>query len=84
MILLIQLIIKQKIAGIVRDFDADEILGRKEAKRLDRFSQFALAAAEQALKNSQLQLDQVDLERLGVYVGSGIGESNRLLIMSMY
>ena len=64
---------KTKIAGIVRDFDADEILGRKEAKRLDRFSQFALAAAEQALEHSQLQLDQVDLERLGVYVGSGIG-----------
>lgn len=64
---------KTKIAGIVRDFDADEILGRKEAKRLDRFSQFALAAAEQALEQSQLQLDQVDLERLGVYVGSGIG-----------
>ncbi|MCY9191181.1 beta-ketoacyl synthase N-terminal-like domain-containing protein, partial [Bacillus mojavensis] len=62
-----------KIAGIVRDFDADEILGRKEAKRLDRFSQFALAAAEQALEHSQLQLDHVDLERLGVYVGSGIG-----------
>ncbi len=64
---------KTKIAGIVRDFNADEILGRKEAKRLDRFSQFALAAAEQALEHSQLQLDQVDLERLGVYVGSGIG-----------
>lgn len=64
---------KTKIAGIVRDFDADEILGRKEAKRLDRFSQFALAAAEQALENSQLQLDNIDLERLGVYVGSGIG-----------
>lgn len=64
---------KTKIAGIVRDFDADEILGRKEAKRLDRFSQFALAAAEQALEHSQLQLDKVDLERLGVYVGSGIG-----------
>lgn len=64
---------KTKIAGIVRDFDADEVLGRKEAKRLDRFSQFALAAAEQALEHSQLQLDQVDLERLGVYVGSEIG-----------
>lgn len=64
---------KTKIAGIVRDFDADGILGRKEAKRLDRFSQFALAAAEQALEHSQLQLDKVDLERLGVYVGSGIG-----------
>lgn len=64
---------KTKIAGSVRDFDADGILGRKVAKRLDRFSQFALAAAEQALDSSQLQLDKVDVERLGVYVGSGIG-----------
>ncbi len=64
---------KTKIAGMVRDFDVDGIFGRKEAKRLDRFSQFALAAAEQALEKSQLQLDKVDLERLGVYVGSGIG-----------
>ncbi|MCY8519302.1 beta-ketoacyl-ACP synthase II [Bacillus atrophaeus] len=64
---------KTKIAGIVRDFDAAEILGKKEAKRLDRFSQFALAAAEQALEHSQLRLDNVDRERLGVYVGSGIG-----------
>jgi len=41
---------KAKIAGIVRDFDADKVLGKKEARRLDRFSQFALAAAEQAWK----------------------------------
>lgn len=64
---------KTKIAGIVQNFDADEILGRNEAKRLDRFSQFALAAAEQAWADSELDLDRIDVERLGVYVGSGIG-----------
>lgn len=68
--------IKTKIAGIVRDFDAEERWGRKEARKLDRFCQFALAAAEQALENSQLQLEEIDLERLGVYVGSGIGGIN--------
>lgn len=64
---------KAKIAGIVRDFDADEILGKKEARRLDRFSQFALAAAEQAWADAKLDLNHIDPERLGVYVGSGIG-----------
>lgn len=70
---------KTKIAGTVRDFDAQERWGRKEARRLDRFSQFALAAAEQALESSGIQLDQIDRERLGVYVGSGIGGITTLI-----
>lgn len=64
---------KTKIAGLVRDFDADALLGRKEARKMDKFCQFAVAAAEEALENSGLELDKIDLERLGVYVGSGIG-----------
>ncbi|QIC06969.1 beta-ketoacyl-ACP synthase II [Brevibacillus sp. 7WMA2] len=64
---------KTKFAGVVKDFDADSIFGRKEARRMDRFSQFALVAAEQALIDSGLVLYEIDLERLGVYVGSGIG-----------
>ncbi|MDW4511690.1 beta-ketoacyl-ACP synthase II [Priestia megaterium] len=70
---------KAKIAGIVRDFDADEILGKKEARRLDRFSQFAIAAAEQAWADSKLDLNHIDPERLGVYVGSGIGGIETLI-----
>lgn len=70
---------KSKIAGIIRDFDADEILGKIEARRLDRFSQFALAAADQAWKDSKLDLDSIDSERLGVYVGSGIGGIETLI-----
>lgn len=70
---------KTKIAGIVQDFDADEVLGKKEARRLDRFSQFALAAAEQAWSDSKLALDRIDVERLGVYVGSGIGGIETLI-----
>ncbi|PFZ76986.1 beta-ketoacyl-[acyl-carrier-protein] synthase II [Bacillus toyonensis] len=70
---------KTKIAGIVQDFDADEVLGKKEARRLDRFSQFALAAAEQAWSDSKLELDRIDVERLGVYVGSGIGGIETLI-----
>lgn len=64
---------KTKIAGLVRDFDADALWGRKEARKMDKFCQFAVAAAEEALENSGLELDKIDLERLGVYVGSGIG-----------
>jgi len=70
---------KTKIAGIVQDFDADEVLGKNEARRLDRFSQFALAAAEQAWIDSKLNLDHIDVERLGVYVGSGIGGIETLI-----
>ncbi|MFJ7887205.1 beta-ketoacyl-ACP synthase II [Lysinibacillus xylanilyticus] len=70
---------KTKIAGIVQDFDADEVLGKNEARRLDRFSQFALAAAEQAWVDSKLVLDRIDVERLGVYVGSGIGGMETLI-----
>jgi 3-oxoacyl-[acyl-carrier-protein] synthase II len=64
---------KTKIAGLVRDFDPEGMWGRKEARKMDKFCQFALAAAEEALEDSGLELDKIDLERLGVYVGSGIG-----------
>ncbi|TWE08694.1 3-oxoacyl-[acyl-carrier-protein] synthase II [Neobacillus bataviensis] len=64
---------KTRIAGIVRGFDAEVRWGRKEARKLDRFVQLAMAASEQALENSQLNLDKIDRERIGVYVGSGIG-----------
>lgn len=64
---------KSKLAAEVKDFDADKILGRREARRLDRFSQFAMASAEEAVKDSGLDLDTMDKYRFGVLVGSGIG-----------
>jgi 3-oxoacyl-[acyl-carrier-protein] synthase II len=70
---------KTKIAGLVKEFDADTILGRKEAKRLDPFCHFAMAAAEQAWSQSKLDQDAIDPERLGVYVGSGIGGIETLI-----
>lgn len=70
---------KTKIAGVVKDFVAAEVLGKNEARRLDRFTQFALAAAEQAWVDSKLDLDHIDVERLGVYVGSGIGGIETLI-----
>lgn len=70
---------KTKIAGTVQEFDAEARFGRKEARRMDRFSQFALAAAEDAWADSGLQLDKLDRERLGVYVGSGVGGIQTLM-----
>ncbi|MGL4847886.1 MAG: beta-ketoacyl synthase N-terminal-like domain-containing protein, partial [Clostridium sp.] len=61
-----------KIAGEVKNFDP-EVVGKKESKRLDRFSQFALCAAEEAIKDSGLDLENIDKTRVGVMVGSGIG-----------
>ncbi|OXM85292.1 beta-ketoacyl-ACP synthase II [Paenibacillus rigui] len=70
---------KAKFGGMVRGFDAEARFGRKESRRMDRFCQYALAAAEQAWESSGLELDKLDRERLGVYVGSGIGGIQTLL-----
>ncbi|WP_019637261.1 beta-ketoacyl-ACP synthase II [Paenibacillus fonticola] len=74
---------KTKIAGIVRDFDPDALFGRREARRMDRFCQFALAATEQAVADAGLDLEQTDKERMGVYVGSGTGGIQTLLEQSL-
>lgn len=70
---------KTKIAGSVQAFDPDARFGRKETRRMDRFSQFALAAAEEAWTHSGLRLEELDRERLGVYVGSGVGGIQTLM-----
>lgn len=62
-----------KIAGEVKDFNAEAVLGKKEARRLDRYAQFAIAATDEAIKDSGLDLETIDKKRIGVYVGSGIG-----------
>lgn len=62
-----------RIAGEVKEFDAEGRLGRKEARRADRFCQFAIAAALDAFADSGLDMDDEDKERVGVVVGSGIG-----------
>ena len=64
---------KAKLAAEVKDFNPEDYLDRKEAKRMDRFSQFAVVAARQAVKDAKLDLEHTDLERVGVVVGSGIG-----------
>jgi 3-oxoacyl-[acyl-carrier-protein] synthase II len=62
-----------KVSGEIRDFDTNDYMDRKEARRMARFSQFAVAAAHQAVKDSGLELDKEDLDRIGVLIGSGSG-----------
>lgn len=64
---------KTKFACEVKDFDPAALFGGREARRMDRFTQFALAAARQALENSALAVDDSNRDRIGVVVGSGIG-----------
>ena len=66
---------KVKIAAEVKNFKAEDFIDKKEAKRLDRFTHFALAATEEAMKDAKLDLndENVDPNRVGVIVGSGIG-----------
>ncbi|MBO0961694.1 beta-ketoacyl-ACP synthase II [Neobacillus sp. MM2021_6] len=70
---------KTKIAGFIKDFNAEDMLGQKDARRMDRFCQFALVAAEQAWNDSNLNIKEIDLERLSVYIGSGIGGIETLM-----
>ncbi len=63
-----------RIAAEIKDFVVEEYVDKKEARRMDRFVQFAVAATLNALKDAQLDVrEQTDPERVGVYVGSGIG-----------
>ncbi|WP_411679579.1 beta-ketoacyl-ACP synthase II [Clostridium thailandense] len=64
---------KVKLAAEVKDFDPLKYIEKKEAKRMDTFCQFALASAIQAVENSKLDVENVEKERFGVIVGSGIG-----------
>lgn len=62
-----------KLAGEVKDFNPDEIIGKKEARRMARFTQLAVAAADEAVKDSGIDFKIEDTERCGVIVSSGIG-----------
>lgn len=62
-----------RFAAEVKDFDPFKYIDKKEARRMDRFTQFALAAAGMALADSGLDLERTDRDRVGVILGSGIG-----------
>jgi 3-oxoacyl-[acyl-carrier-protein] synthase II len=62
-----------RIAGEVKNFDPQDYMERKEAKRMDRFAQFGVSAAKQALADAQLVINDLNAEQIGVMIGSGIG-----------
>lgn len=62
-----------KVAGEVVDFDPCVYIDKKDAKRMDRYTQFAVYAAKMALEDSKLELSNENLDRVGVITGSGIG-----------
>ena len=64
---------KAQIAAEVKDFKASDFIDRKEARRMDRYTQFAIAATKLAIEDSGMDLDKEDRERIGVFIGSGIG-----------
>ena len=64
---------KVKLAAELKDFNAEEYFDRREAKRLDRFSQYAIVASREAWKDSGLDKETENMERVGIIIGSGIG-----------
>ena len=74
-----------KFGASVKDFDKNENIDPKDSRRLDPFIQFGLAATAEAIKDSGINLNDHDLDRIGVSIGSGIGgletiEKNSLIL----
>lgn len=62
-----------KFAAEVKGFDPEAVLGRKDARRMDRFVQFAVVATDQALKDSKLEINDSNRDRIGALIGTAIG-----------
>src|SRR5689334_14799045 len=62
-----------RIAGEVKGFDPSQYMDRKEVRRNDRFIQFALAAADMAVKDASLDMSKEDGDRVGCIIGAGMG-----------
>lgn len=62
-----------KVAAEVKDFDPSLFIDRREVRKMDRFTQFAVAAALMAVKDANLDIHESNAERVGVWIGSGIG-----------
>ena len=62
-----------QIAGEVKDFTPEDYISKKELKKMDRFTQFAMVASKLAVADSELDLDSVDKNRMGTVIGTGIG-----------
>jgi len=70
---------KTRFAAEVKGFDGAALFGPREARKMDRFTQFATVAAMEALEQSGLKIDETNRDRVGVVVGTGIGGIGTLL-----
>ena len=64
---------KTQFAGEVKNFDPTPLIDRKEARKMDRYSHFSVCVADEALRDSGLDLEKEDRSRVGVIWGSGMG-----------
>ena len=64
---------KTRFAGEVKNFNPEEMIDRKEARKMDRYTQFSVCVADEAIRDSQLDLEHEDSDRIGVVWGSGMG-----------
>ncbi|MFS0782885.1 beta-ketoacyl-ACP synthase II [Bacillus sp. 1P06AnD] len=62
-----------KVAAEVKDFSTDGFIDKKDARKMDRFTHYAIAAAKMAVKDAQLDINDENADKIGVWVGSGIG-----------
>ena len=65
--------LETKIAGEIKDFNPIDLIGKKESRRMDRFSQLAMVAAQEALNSARLNIDETNEHRVSVMITSGIG-----------
>src|SRR5512142_1323852 len=70
---------KTRFAAEVKGFDGVALFGQREARKMDRFTQFAIAAANEAMKDGNLTIDDTNRERVGALIGTGIGGISTLL-----
>ncbi|UNY99943.1 beta-ketoacyl-ACP synthase II [Zhouia spongiae] len=64
---------KTQFACEVKNFNVTDFIDRKEARRLDKFAQYAMVASDEAIEDSKLDLEKIDMDRIGVIWGAGIG-----------
>lgn len=64
---------KVKLAAEIKEYNPEEYLDKRAARRLDKFSQYAIIAAREAMKDSMITKENTDMERVGAFIGSGMG-----------
>jgi 3-oxoacyl-[acyl-carrier-protein] synthase II len=70
---------KTKFAAEVKGFDAQAVLGNRDARKMDRFTQFAVVATQEAQEHAGLKIDETNRDRVGILIGTGIGGLGTIL-----